>query len=508
MPLNTGQVLNQRYRIVKLLGQGGFGAVYRAWDMNLKRAFALKENLDLSPESVRQFEREASFLADLHHPNLPRVIDCFVIQDQGQYLVMDYIEGETLEEKMNRVGGPLPEAQVLPWITQVCEALTFLHTQKPPVIHRDIKPANIKVTPEGKAVLVDFGIAKAQKGQMQTTLGARAVTEGYSPPEQYGHGVTDVRSDLYALGATLYHMLTGIPPVESVQRYLGSSLPPPRRINQSVSPATETAVLKAMDIDMSNRFQSAEAFRTALDTPISVLPPSNIGVYEKRAQEGKGVELKHRAKPAQGKSDPGISKRSSKWLIIGGVLVASICILAVGLGALGGVFSFLKGTPTATVTIISNSLTDTPTDSISVTAGPDVGSTYTSSPVPPSLTIAPSITPTPTDVPKTPTWTPSQTPTAVVDLWKPCQDTYSSRLHIGDRAYVSYYPPFNNNVRSSPDLQASEIGFLVPGEKMKILNGPACEDLMVWWEIESMETSVAGWTSEGDIDNYWLVPLD
>ena len=85
MPLNTGQVLNQRYRIVKLLGQGGFGAVYRAWDMNLKRAFALKENLDLSPESVRQFEREASFLADLHHPNLPRVIDCFVIQDQGQF---------------------------------------------------------------------------------------------------------------------------------------------------------------------------------------------------------------------------------------------------------------------------------------------------------------------------------------------------------------------------------------------------------------------------------------
>jgi serine/threonine protein kinase len=218
MPLTTGQILNKRYRIVKLLGQGGFGAVYRAWDMNLKRAFALKENLELSPESVRQFQREASFLAELHHPNLPRVIDCFSIAGQGQYLVMDFIEGDTLWDKFTQAGGRLPESQLIPWIGQVCDALTFLHTQKPPVIHRDIKPANIKITPEGQVMLVDFGIAKAYFGQAQTTVGARAVTEGYSPPEQYGHGITDGRSDIW--GLVWYHLGLSTPPSRLVLKPL------------------------------------------------------------------------------------------------------------------------------------------------------------------------------------------------------------------------------------------------------------------------------------------------
>jgi Tol biopolymer transport system component len=256
MPLSTGQILNNRYRIVKLLGQGGFGAVYRAWDKNLKGPCAVKENLDTTPEAQHQFEREAMMLAKLHHQNLPRVIDHFTLPAQGQYLVMDFIDGDNLEQILVKNAAPLPEDLVLSWLQQICSALTYLHAQQPPVIHRDIKPANIKVTPQGQVYLVDFGIAKIFDAHLRTTVGARAVTPGYSPPEQYGLGKTDPRSDIYALGATLYKALTGREPTESVQRTIGMQLPSPRQLNQAIHPRTEALILKAMDTTPTNRFQS------------------------------------------------------------------------------------------------------------------------------------------------------------------------------------------------------------------------------------------------------------
>jgi len=160
VPLNSGQIINNRYRIINLLGQGGFGAIYRVWDLNLNRHCALKENLDTSRDAEQQFGREASILANLIHPNLVRVTDYFFIQGQGQYLVMDFVEGEDLQEKLQKNSGYLPVDQVISWVIQICDALIFLHSQNPPIIHRDIKPANIKITPQGRSVLVDFGIAK------------------------------------------------------------------------------------------------------------------------------------------------------------------------------------------------------------------------------------------------------------------------------------------------------------------------------------------------------------
>ncbi|MEW5870853.1 MAG: serine/threonine-protein kinase [Chloroflexota bacterium] len=270
MPLAPGQILNNRYRIVKLLGQGGFGAVYRVWDTNLERARALKENLNTGREAQGQFKREAQLMADLSHPNLPKVLDYFSISHQGdfiQYLVMEYIEGEDLEQMSKRWGRGLPEAQVLPWIGQVCEALEYLHTQRPPIIHRDIKPANIKITPEGKAVLVDFGIAKAFDPGTRTAAGARAVTPGYSPFEQYGRQSTDARSDVYALGATLYCLLTGVTPPESIDRATGAVvMPAPRQINPGISAQTEAAILRAMALMPEQRFPGMQAFKAALVT--------------------------------------------------------------------------------------------------------------------------------------------------------------------------------------------------------------------------------------------------
>lgn len=269
MIFQPGAILHNRYRIVKLLGQGGFGTMYRAWDTTLGRPCALKENLDPSPEIQRQFLREAKILANLNHPNLPRVSDYF-IEGQGQYLVMDYIEGQDLQEMLEAHRAPLPEDQVLPWIRQICDALIYLHTQKPPIIHRDIKPANIRITPSGVAMLVDFGIAKIYDPSSKTTQGAQAVTPGYSPHEQYGKGMTDARTDVYALGATLYTLLTGVEPPESVQR-LPSLLTPgrdalalPRQLNPAISLRTSAALMSALQMDPAQRLQSVADFKAAL----------------------------------------------------------------------------------------------------------------------------------------------------------------------------------------------------------------------------------------------------
>ena len=277
MPLQPGQVLNNRYRIVKLLGQGGFGAVYRAWDTNLSRPCAVKENLDTSPEAQRQFSREATVLANLSHPNLPRVTDHFSLPDQGQYLVMDFVDGEDLATKLHNAG-PLPIENALVWVVQVAEALSYLHSRQPTVIHRDIKPANIRITPAnelypmGKAMLVDFGLVKASAPNLKTTVGARAVTPGYAPPEQYGQGTTDNRTDLYALGATLYALLTNQQPLDSLQRMMGKKLTPIQQYNPQVPPLLGQVIERVMSLDAKQRYQTADDFKAALAISIPTLP--------------------------------------------------------------------------------------------------------------------------------------------------------------------------------------------------------------------------------------------
>lgn len=264
MTLERGDLLNNRYRILKPLGEGGFGAVYIAEDLILKTRCAIKENLDYWEEAQEQFEREALILAGLRHPNLPRVTDYFRVPGQGQYLVMDIVEGYDLQTILDRVGKPLAEKQVLTWMEQICDALVYLHSQKPPIIHRDIKPANIKITAAGQAVLIDFGIAKQYQPGTKTTLAARAVTAGYSPVEQYGQESTDARADIYALGATMYTLLTNIRPPESVARVSGTPLTAPRLLNPQISSATEKIVLKALEIRANERYGSAAEMQAAL----------------------------------------------------------------------------------------------------------------------------------------------------------------------------------------------------------------------------------------------------
>jgi len=256
--LPSGAVIQNRYQVVRLLGQGGFGAVYQARDLRLGQIVALKENIGGDP---RQFQQEALILANLRHPNLPRVSDHFVEPNGAQYLVMDFVEGEDLESVLQRQGA-LPETQVLAWFDQIIDAVAYLHNHN--VIHRDIKPANIRITPAGQAVLVDFGIAKVyQPGQM-TMSGARAVSPGYAAPEQY-HGGTDHQSDVYSLGATLYALLTGGEPPDARALERGTAtLTPPRVLNLALSVTAEQIILQAMAIQARQRFQSADAMRRAI----------------------------------------------------------------------------------------------------------------------------------------------------------------------------------------------------------------------------------------------------
>ena len=264
MTLERGYLLHKRYRIVEILGQGGMGSVYRAVDENLGVDVAVKENLFTTDEYARQFRLEAVILANLRHPNLPRVTDHFVIGDQGQYLVMDYIEGEDLRQRMERMGN-ITEDDAILLGAAMCDALVYLHTRKPPILHRDLKPGNVKITSEGHIFLVDFGLAKVLHGSQATTTGARAMTPGYSPPEQYGTARTDPRTDIYSLGATLYASLTGIIPEDGLARAMDNTqLTPLRKRNTKISRRLAAAIEKAMGIDPGDRFQNAEEFKRAL----------------------------------------------------------------------------------------------------------------------------------------------------------------------------------------------------------------------------------------------------
>jgi eukaryotic-like serine/threonine-protein kinase len=261
-PLLSGTLLSNRYRIERLIKAGGFAAVYVAVDLRQRKLCAVKETFDPSPDGAEQFRLEADILSRVRHPNLPPVWDYF--QDNGGlYLVMEYIEGDDLESWLDDEGC-LGEDRVREIGLQLCEALSSLHMQQPPIIHRDIKPANIKITPDSRTVLVDFGIAKLYRAGNNTQVAARAVTDGFSPLEQYGQGSTDPRSDIYALGATLYNLLTGLIPPDAPSRVDAETLVAPSHIRNTITPTMEQIVLRALQVRASDRYQSAEEMYRAL----------------------------------------------------------------------------------------------------------------------------------------------------------------------------------------------------------------------------------------------------
>jgi serine/threonine protein kinase len=268
--LSTDTILQNRYRVVRPLGRGGMGAVYEAFDERLSRTVALKETLVETDELRRAFGREARLLANLRHPALPRVLDHFE-EAGGLFLVMEFIPGDDLG-RMLELGRTFPPAEVLGWADQILDALEYLHGLRPPVLHRDIKPSNLKLVSPGHVVLLDFGFAKGSAGQMTGTGGASLLgySPAYSPLEQMQGTGTDERSDLYSLGATLYHLLTGVSPPDALSRATAvvngrpDPLLPPHRIGQGVGGSVSAALMRAMALDIDGRPRAASEMRAQL----------------------------------------------------------------------------------------------------------------------------------------------------------------------------------------------------------------------------------------------------
>ncbi|MCA9781905.1 MAG: serine/threonine protein kinase, partial [Candidatus Eremiobacteraeota bacterium] len=204
---------------------------------------------------------EAQLLAQLDHANLPKVIDSFSERNR-HYLVMEYVPGKTLEKRLAEAGGALPEREVYGYAVQLCDVLDYLHRQQPPIIFRDLKPANIMLKPDGRVKLIDFGIARHFKpGQSNDTQAMG--TPGYAAPEQYGKGQSDARTDIYALGATLHHAITGRDPGQEPFNF-----PAVRALNRTASAPFEAAIMKAVKIDRGQRWTSIAALRAGLDTNV------------------------------------------------------------------------------------------------------------------------------------------------------------------------------------------------------------------------------------------------
>jgi serine/threonine protein kinase len=278
--LKTGDLLHDRYRIDTLLGEGGMGTVYKAFDTQKNQFLAVKElRLAIAPvdeevtnhedstlqhnshpvtrdQALKQFRKEADVLIGLSHDNLPKIEEYFDIADRG-YFVMTLIEGSNLAEVVEEKDGAIPEETVRVWLKQLISALAHCHANG--VIHRDVKPENLILTPEGKIYLVDFGISKTlvERESSHTTIGARAFTEHYSPPEQRpgGHG-TDERTDIFALGAVLYFLLTGEAPEDVQMISAGATVKWPSSINPQISPEMDNLIMRCLRLDKRERPQS------------------------------------------------------------------------------------------------------------------------------------------------------------------------------------------------------------------------------------------------------------
>lgn len=266
--LAPGTILKNRYRVTRLIAGGGMAWVYQvAEDLPDGRSqiWAMKElradgsDLHTLQEGRQLFEQEANILVTLNHPGLPKVAAFF--EEAGKvFLVMEFVNGESLEKRLEHANAPLLEFLVLDWAIQICEVLSYLHTRQPPIIFRDMKPSNVMITPTGRIKLIDFGVARTYKvGKSKDTI--TMGSENYAAPEQWGKAQTDARADIYGLGATMYHLLTNVPPLPT---FVPTARVPVRQYNPALSERVAAVIDYAMTSDREKRYPSAAAMQLAL----------------------------------------------------------------------------------------------------------------------------------------------------------------------------------------------------------------------------------------------------
>ena len=270
--LVAGAMLQSRYRVMRQLGRGGMGAVYEAVDLRLGHSVAIKQTLTADEQLWTQFEREARLMARLNHPALPRVSDYFT-EGNRAFLVMQFVDGQDLGEVLAQKRGPLPERVVTAWADQLLDALIYLHSEDRQVVHRDIKPHNLKVAEGGRIMLLDFGLAKSREESHDDKESGRSIfgySPRYAPLEQMQDRGTTPQTDLYALGATLYHLLTGVKPPDALVRAAAiialdpDPLRPAHEINSAVGIELSAVLNRAMAQNPNQRYACAVEFRDAL----------------------------------------------------------------------------------------------------------------------------------------------------------------------------------------------------------------------------------------------------
>ena len=296
-----------RYVVEEVIGQGGMGHVYRVVDTHLSMRRALKEMIPQvgEPEAeLINYRREAEMLLKQEHPGIPQIFDSFV-EYRRAYIVLQFIPGDNLERRLNATQGFLPQEQVGEWMLQLCRIVAHLHSQRPPIIFRDIKPNNIILTPEGRIVLVDFGIAKTfVPDEEHTNIG----TNGYAPPEQYKRQA-EPRSDIYAIGATMHHLLTRSDPRKETPFTFHERMP--RRLNPSISPQMEAVIMKCVQQKADDRFQSCEELSFAIESALGLGPLDDTGHV--RAVRAAGARNRSTWAPQPGPTSTLVSQTAPIW---------------------------------------------------------------------------------------------------------------------------------------------------------------------------------------------------
>ncbi len=272
MTLETGYILNNRYRNVKILSQSVSESLYRGWDLNLNHACILKETLETSQAGLQRLEAEAKQLCHIEHPSLLRITDYFCDPERGFYLVMDFFDGQNLLSIQKESGGSIPKDKLLPWMLQVCDTLSFLHTQNPPIFDVDIQPATIFITADNSVIFAGLGGKQELIAQSSDQVIQQFAETVYAPYEQLHDGIRNNFTDIYALGATLYTLLGGEEPPDSILRYNGAQLPSLRSLNDSISPELSDIVSRCMTMTPEERYQGAEVVRQKLEAVMQSPP--------------------------------------------------------------------------------------------------------------------------------------------------------------------------------------------------------------------------------------------
>lgn len=520
--LDLGAVVQERYRIAAVLGKGGFGITYLVDDLRLQgKRRALKE----IPELLFD-EYETRLLGRLNHPAIPDIIDCFNLNGMV-YLVLEFGGSRTLRSEQDRQGGRIPIFTLLPWVEQICDALIYLHSQDPPIIHRDLKPDNILLDDNDRVMLIDFGIAKEAGGDKVTRTLGRAVTHGFSPPEQVLGTGTDARSDVYALGAILYATITGRVPPAAHERVTGTALEPPSSFFPDIPPLLDSAIRQALELNLNARQQTiAELARTLVlvqsggmsQRTVAIADPGSLSARPVTSREVRLASVQLPSTPAtsgiggkittfpRSQPVPEVPRRGLKQ----GLIWSGAGLALAGVVGIAGWMLLKEEGKEPRQAETSNAAAGTP-------------QTALSAPPPSSATPAPvAMSNAPPPVPATPTGaepaspSPATTTTGVkpalpanvpADPAPPLPATITAKASPNRSAldsaspnlpsiYMKTYYVKNQelNVRTDPGYEYEVIAKLSPRESLTALERLVDQDKISWIKIRT--GSIEGWVNE------------